>query len=320
MPWRKILKIVYPTDLITLAYILITGIFIILSGFKLTDINTHLSIRIGFVLIITLLIYLDFYFPNRVIRFLRIFYPLALLGYFYPEIDYLNNVFFNNMDPQVANLEITIFGGHPSVWFSEYFPWKWFNELMNFSYFSYYFLIFLVAYWVYKKNPEKFPFVMFIICMSFYIYYFIFILFPVAGPQFYLTPPDNQLPDAYLFREAIKFVHSIGERPAAAFPSSHVGIMCILLYLSYKFARNLLKWLIPISILLILSTVYIKAHYVIDVIGGFLTVPVIYWIGSQTYSTIIHGMSQEIKIQAIYEKLKTSVVQSLNKLNKKSEN
>jgi len=317
MPWRKVLRIVYPTDLITLAYIVLTGIFIILSGLKLTDINSHLSARIGFVLIITLFIYLDFQFPNRIFRFLRLFYPLALLGYFYPEVDYMNNVFFHNMDPQVANLEVTIFGGHPSIWFSEYFPWKWFNDLMNFGYFSYYFLIFIVAYYVYKNEYEKFSFVMFIICMSFYIYYFIFILFPVAGPQFYLTPPDNQIPDAYFFREAIKFVHSIGERPAAAFPSSHVGIMCILLYLSFKFARKLFKWLIPIGILLILSTVYIKAHYVIDVIAGFLTVPIIYWISSQTYYTIVYGMSQEIKIQAIYERLKAIVVRNINHLNKK---
>ena len=317
MPWRKILRIIYPTDLITFAYILITGVYIVLCSLKLTDINSHISARIGFVLIICLLIYLDYQFPSKVVRFLRYFYPLALLGYFYPEVDYLNNVFFPNLDPEVANLEVTIFGGHPSVWFSEYFPWKWFNDLMNLGYLSYYFLIFILAFWIYKKQFENFPFVLFIICMSFYIYYFIFIIFPVAGPQFYLTPPDNQLPDAYVFRETIKFIHTMGERPAAAFPSSHVGIACILLYLSTKFAKELLKWFIPITIILILSTVYIKAHYVIDVIGGFLSVPIIYWISSQTYSTIINGLSEELKIHAIYEKIKLLILKTIIAIKKK---
>jgi len=308
MPWRKIVRTIYPTDLITFAYIIVTGIFIIFSGFKLTDINSHIAARIGFVLIICFLIYLDNKFPNKLVHFLRYFYPLAMLGYFYPEVDYLNNVFFRNLDPEVANLEVTIFGGQPSVWFSEYFHWKWFNDLMNLGYLSYYFLIFMLAFWIYKTQFERFSFVLFIICMSFYIYYFIFILFPVAGPQFYLTPPDNQIPDAYFFREAIKFIHTMGERPAAAFPSSHVGITCILLYLSSKYAKELLKWFIPISILLILSTVYIKAHYVIDVIGGFLSVPIIYWISSQTYAAITFGLSQELRLHAIYEKVKTVVM------------
>lgn len=317
MPWRKILRIIYPIDIVTFAYILVTGVYITLFSFKLTDISSHLAVRLVFVLIISLLIYLDYTIPNRVVRFFRHFYPLALLGYFYPEVDFMNNVFFRDLDPQVANLEVTIFGGHPSVWFSEYIPWKWFNDLMNLSYLSYYFLIFGVAYWVYKMKYEKYSFVVFIICMSFYVYYFIFIIFPVAGPQFYLTPPDNQVPDAYIFREAMKFIHSMGEKPAAAFPSSHVGIMIILLYLSGKYAKELLKVLIPVGVLLILSTVYIKAHYVIDVIAGFLSVPIIYWVSSHTYTAITQGLSEEIKIQVIYEKLKIYAIRVLSKINKR---
>jgi hypothetical protein len=109
----------------------------------------------------------------------------------------------------------------------------------------------------------------------------------------------------------------VGERPAAAFPSSHVGMMVILLYLSGKFAPKLLKILIPIGILLIFSTVYIKAHYVIDVIAGFLSVPIIYWISSRTYTAITMGLSEEIKIQAIYEKLKSYTIHLVNKIKKK---
>lgn len=317
MPWKKILRIIYPTDLITIAYIFITGLFIVFSSFKLHDINSHISVRIGLVLVIILLIYLHHVYPSKFIRFFRHFYPLASLGYFYPETDYLNNVFFPNLDPWVANLEVTFFGGHPSVWFSEYFPWKWFNDLMNFGYFSYYFLIFIVCFYVFKNAYQHFSYVIFIICMSFYIYYILFIIFPVAGPQFSLPPPDNQLPDAYIFRELIKLVHKIGEGPTAAFPSSHVGIMCILWYLSAKYAVKLMKWLIPIGIILVLSTVYIKAHYVIDVIAGFLSVPMIYWIGSHTYSLIVLGMSEEIKIQSIYEKIKLLLSKAYQNLNKR---
>lgn len=287
MPWKKLVRFISPLDFITLAYIVFTGILIILGAAKLQNIVSHLLARVGFLGVICLLIYLNHRVSsNKAIRFLRYFYPLAMLGYFYPETDYLNNIFFSNLDPFVANLEVTIFGGHPSIWFSQYMPWKWFNELMNFSYFSYYFLIFIVCYKIYVDSFENFPRTIFIICMSFYIYYILFILFPVAGPQFYLTPPDNQIPDAYIFSKLIRFVHDMGEGPTAAFPSSHVGIVLILLYLANKFARKLLKWLIPISILLILSTVYIKAHYVVDVVAGILSFPTMYWLSSATYHRI----------------------------------
>jgi len=299
MPLKKYLRFLYPIDLITLAYILLTGIFIIFSSGKLQNEFAHLSVRIFFIIIIGLLIYLNHVFPEKLIQFLRHFYPLALLSYFYPETDYLNNIFFPNLDPFLANLEVTIFGGHPSIWFAEYFHWRWFSELMNFGYFSYYFLIFIVCFWLYWKSYENFSYGIFIVCMSFYMYYILFILFPVAGPQYYLTPPDNQVPDGYVFREAVKLVHSMGEGPTAAFPSSHVGILLILIYLAYKFARNLLKWLIPIGILLFLSTVYIKAHYVIDVIAGILSFPTMYWVSSHTYQIIRNSLSQIINNQDI---------------------
>jgi len=288
MPWKKYLKITTPVDFITIVYICITAILIVFGKFRVDGI-VHLLTRIIFLFLIGLLVHFNQTLgSNKAFRFIRNFYPLMLLGYFYPETDYLNNIFFPNLDSFIANLEVTIFGGHPSIWFSAYFHWKWFNELMNFGYFSYYFLIFIVCYSLYLKSIENFRYGLFIICMSFYMYYILFILFPVAGPQFYLTPPDNQLPNAYFFSWAIRFVHDLGEGPTGAFPSSHVGIVLILIYLAYKFTPKLLKWLIPVSILLILSTVYIKAHYVIDVIAGVLSFPTMYWISSTTYQRIKH--------------------------------
>lgn len=307
MQYKKYINQILPIDIVTLGYILVTALYVIFGAPKLQDTATHLCWRLIFTGIIVLMVYLSAHTKNKFLHFLRHFYVLGFLAYFYPETDSLNNLFFYDLDPYVANLEITIFGGHPSVWFSHGFPWKWFNELMNFGYFSYYPLIIGLCITLYIRNKANFMFSMFTICMSFFMYYIIFILFPVAGPQFYLTPPDNQLPPAYLFRSVIKFIQELGERPTAAFPSSHVGITCIVVYLAYKFHPRLLRWYIPAAVLLCLSTVYIKAHYAIDVIAGFLTVPTMYWISSRTYSLIIHGLSEEYKIHTLYEKLVASL-------------
>lgn len=280
---RKIIRNTLPIDVITAFYVILTGIYIFFGFLKIENAYLHLIFRIGVLALIFLIISTDRLIQKPFFHFLRNFYPLALFGIFYAETDALNNVIFNNLDPYIVNFEETIFGGQPSIWFFQKFPWNWFNEIMNASYLSFYFLILILCFYVYRKNSENAKFPIFIVCSSFYIYYLIFILFPVVGPQFYFNPPYNQIPDASFFRAAVKFIDSIGERPTAAFPSSHVGIVCILWYLAYKYAKPLLKWYIPIGILLFFSTVYIKAHYAIDVIAGILSAPTLYWISSSLY-------------------------------------
>ena len=61
----------------------------------------------------------------------------------------------------------------------------------------------------------------------------------------------------------------IGERPTAAFPSSHVGMSTICMLLALVAKRKWLFWvMLPFWILLVFGTVYIKAHYAIDSIFG----------------------------------------------------
>jgi membrane-associated phospholipid phosphatase len=295
MAIKKIIHTLLPLDVATLAYILITGTYIILGASKLQNIAPHLVTRGIFIAIIGLVVFLDTRFQHTLLRFYRHFYPLSFLGYFYAETAYLNHIVFHSFDPWVVNLEQTIFGCQPSVLFSKYFYWKWFNELMCFGYVSYFVLIFGVCFWIYKFANKKFQFSFFVICASFYLCYLFFILFPVEGPQFYFAAPDNQLPNAYFFRHVLELVREAGEKPTAAFPSSHVAITCLLLFLSAKNAPKLFYWIIPSALLLFLSAVYIKAHYVIDVIAGFFTFPILYWISSRIYSRAVRFRETRIR-------------------------
>ena len=67
------------------------------------------------------------------------------------------------------------------------------------------------------------------------------------------------------------------ERPVASFPSSHVGVSLIVVILALKTrSKGLLAVLLPLWVFLVCATVFIRAHYVVDVIAGFLTAPVVY--------------------------------------------
>ena len=75
----------------------------------------------------------------------------------------------------------------------------------------------------------------------------------------------------------------MGETPTGAFPSSHVGISWIILIIASKTYKKLLIVIYPFALLICFSTVYIKAHYLVDVIAGFISAPFLYCAGLKIY-------------------------------------
>ena len=164
----------------------------------------------------------------------------------------------------------------------------------------------MIFYFLFRyKDFEK---TAFILVASFFIYYLIYIFVPVAGPQYYFPaigaeevaaahfPPVGDYFNYHtalqpspgqewgFFYRLVDASQEAGERPTAAFPSSHVGISTILLILAYKAKKTLFLVLLPFYVLLCCATVYIQAHYLIDAIAGFITAFIIYGISVWMYT------------------------------------
>ena len=149
-----------------------------------------------------------------------------------------------------------------------------------------------------------------LIITSFFLFYAIYIFLPVAGPQFYFQAvgTDEILAGHFpalgtyfsshtemmpapgyadgLFYRLVHAAQASGERPTAAFPSSHVGISTIVLILARRHAPRLLPLLLPLCLLLFGATVYIQAHYLVDAIAGLIAAPLILWIATRLHSFI----------------------------------
>ena len=75
-----------------------------------------------------------------------------------------------------------------------------------------------------------------------------------------------------IFYNLVEDAKAAGERPTAAFPSSHVGVSTICMLLAWRSGnRKLLFTLLPFYVFLCMATVYIQAHYAIDAIAGLIT-------------------------------------------------
>ena len=104
-------------------------------------------------------------------------------------------------------------------------------------------------------------------------------VFPNVGDYFLTHDEMMKMPgyeDGWFYQIMVN-AHSAGERPTAAFPSSHVGVTVILLLLAWRSRSRLLIWFVfTLFLLMCLATVYIRAHYVIDVFAGLLSATIMY--------------------------------------------
>jgi membrane-associated phospholipid phosphatase len=222
---------------------------------------------------------------SKFIGFIRYVFPFALITYWYPETydlgyntgyDLPKSIIASNLDGFFDRLDVVIFGCSPAMEFSKALPQAFVSEIMYFGYFAYYLIfLFLFAHCYLAKNDlaEK---VMFYCLCSFFVFYIIFALIPVAGPQFYYSFPDNQVPDGYVFSSLMRLIQDMSEKPTGAFPSSHVGLTIIAMFLLYENARKYFYAILPVAIILVASTVYIKAHYLIDVVAAIIVTPLIF--------------------------------------------
>lgn len=278
----------YPAETALCLYLILTGILLSFHHAQVPHANALLTFRIVAVLFVMILALIQ---PTgrfaRLVAFFRFLFPLMMLAYLYSETDLMNNFLFaENLDPFFSGVEESIFGMQPSLVFAESIPSNLFAELMYFGYFSYYLMLVIVPVYIYLRVGEG-PAnrVMFVTIHSFFIFYLFFILVPVAGPQFYFTDWPS-LPGGYFFGDLMRWIQGFGEAPTAAFPSSHVSICIMLILLSRRFAPFILKFIVPVAFLLVLSTVYIRAHYLIDVLAAFLITWPLYRFSDSLYDRI----------------------------------
>lgn len=298
---RRFFSLILPVEWVILGYILISGLFTVIFSNRLSGELSHLLFRVLVLILILLFALTSRKFNSlKYFNLVRLFFPVLLLAYLYKETDYLNNIFFQtDLDPLIAVLDEYIFGMQPALIFASALPYGFFAELMYFGYFSYYLMILTVPSYLYVKvSRQSGEQMFFIIINSFVIFYIVFIVLPVAGPQFYFKDDAGIIPEGYLFGPIMDVLQHIGEGKTAAFPSSHVSICIMLIYGCLKHARNLLKIFIPLGLLLIMSTVYIKAHYVVDILSAVLYTPGLFIFSRRLYHWLSdYKQNQELKWQ-----------------------
>jgi membrane-associated phospholipid phosphatase len=237
---------------------------------------------------------------NRLLDFLRHFYPVLLYTGLYRETGALNRGFIPvYLDPLFIRLEAGIFGGQPSLAFMEWLPWRAVSEIFYASYFSYYLMIAGVGLALFFRNRRQFFHYVSVISFAFYVCYLIYIFLPVIGPRVFfheiggyrlpaelhpaVVPAFPEAVQGGVFYRIMASIYDTFESPGAAFPSSHVAIALGTLSFSFRYLRRI-RWLhLVAAVLLCLATIYCRYHYAVDVVAGVLTAVTLIPLGNWLY-------------------------------------
>ena len=285
----------FALEWVVLGYMAFTLLIVLFAYTKVANPDSMIwgRVRIGAITVALWAVYRMV--PCRLTRFLRVGIQMIFLAWWYPDTYEINRI-FPNLDHVFASCEQSIFGCQPALLFSRAFPSHIFSELMDLGYASYFPMIVITVLYYFAFKYEEFERASFVVIGSFFAYYVIFVILLVTGPQYYYGAAglDNIakgiFPNVHdyfnlhsermtspgyadgIFYHLVEDAHNAGERPTAAFPSSHVGISTVIMFLAWHSrSRALFLLLVPFFILMCFATVYIQAHYAIDAIAGLIT-------------------------------------------------
>lgn len=241
----------------------------------------------GLAIVLTLLWWLD-EGRFRIVRTLHMFYPIIFIPIVFDSFaDILPWASPIERDSLLIQLDRILLGVDPTVWL-ERFIHPVLTELLTWAYASYYFLPIILAvalYWRGKEKEYDFDRGIFGVVLGFYLSYVGYFLVPAIGPRFTLAHLHKVDLHGIFVADTIRETLNALERfKQDAFPSGHTAVVLLVLYYAWHYVRGLFWVFLPVVVALIFSTVYLRYHYVIDVLAGILLVGVVVVVERATFA------------------------------------
>jgi len=269
-PFKNILSLIDTTSLVFL--LVLVGILA-----SIHDMNPYTDKLVAFYGIVTIFIAAIAFYryknPHPSHNLIYLVISIAIFLALYESISGLLPVFTggHTYDAWIDNLDKSILGISPTVWLQKItFPWL--TEILYLFYFIYFLMpVVLVAILFRNKKYYETEVSMFILFINYYGAYIMYFFVPVQGPRIYLAQ-DHTVPlDGYIFAQPIRDIINFFEPSTLdCFPSLHTSIVIVVTLLAGRFYRRFYKLYIFLSVVIIFSLIYLRYHYILDVVAGAL--------------------------------------------------
>lgn len=236
---------------------------------------------------------------RSVSRFLRFWYPGIVILICFKEI-YVIMISTHNVlyDDYLIKIDRWLFGTDPALYLSD-LTHPLLTEILQIVYGLFYLMPLIYAMELYLWHRyEELKYAFFVVFLGFYLSFLGYLLVPAIGPRFTVfnfLQLGVEMPGLF-FADIIRYLIDIGESipqnvhnpeiyaQRDAFPSGHTIIMILITYLSHKIKSKSFYFYLPYCMVLIFSTVYLRYHYVIDLIAAVPVVLVTIFIANKLYA------------------------------------
>lgn len=213
----------------------------------------------------------------------RRFYIIPVIYLMYDQVHaFVRIVNPRDFDSLLIEADRWIFGADPTVWFSQ-FSTPVLTEYLQICYFLFYLLPIMQAIELWKaKRIEELDVFARTMAFCYFISYVAYFIMPAIGPRFTLHDfalLDDEQPGLFLtstLREAVNTGGGLAKGvadPASmvnrdCMPSGHTMMTLVNIILSFRNKSKFRWFFVVIGGSLIFSTVYLRYHYVVDVMVG----------------------------------------------------
>jgi membrane-associated phospholipid phosphatase len=219
---------------------------------------------------------------SRLVQGLRETVPLLACFLIYTNLhDTIGFVNPHDVHHALVAADAWIFGVQPCVW-AERFITPALTELMQFLYLNFFWIAPAVsAVLLWQGRWREFRAVTLGVIACFFLGYLLYVVFPAAPPRLVLVAQFTKNLRGYpvgfssLSAEAFSLLPTDSR---AAFPSLHTAVSTLALFYAWLYARRLFFLLLPFVIGLWVSTIYLRHHYFVDLLGGWALAPIAAWL------------------------------------------
>jgi len=181
----------------------------------------------------------------------------------------------------LAALDRDLFGVVPAVW-AERFVSPGLTEVMHFFYVSFAWIatstsLILLA----RGRWREFRATTLGVIVCFYLGYVLYLLFPAAPPRLVLVYEFKHNLQGYPYLFSNLSARAFALLPVdsrAAFPSLHAAVSLLALVYAWRYVRAWFWVLLPFALGLWVSTIYLRHHYAVDLLAGWVLAPGAAWL------------------------------------------
>jgi membrane-associated phospholipid phosphatase len=308
MKLKKLILNLNPTDLLIVVYSLYLSLVNIIFFDKVEEWYLLVSFNAFLIFFVFTIAYLDKNKSHFLIMQLHYWYIVPLILIIFKQLYFMVKPIRNvDYDHVLIEIDRWMFGFDPTVELYKIAN-PYLTELLQIVYGLFFFLpIILAVDLMINKRIGNVKYEAFIILFGFLLSYIGYILVPAIGPRFTLHDfylKEVELPGLFLTEFLREIVNSGESIPGGTidaidkvqrdvFPSGHTQMTLLTMYLAVKFKTKTKNFFLVVGTLLIFATVYLRYHYVIDLIAGFFFMVFTLWSGYHLYNWWMNKTGEE---------------------------